>query len=174
MATRMLEMRLIHQYLTSTCVALAEDGLSHYHLSIVIPQMATTSPYLLDSILALSALHLASIEADNRDYWLAAASRYQGQSCSGLGRTLPEITNQHYEPAFVASVFILIFATGFPVISLDGDPGDPVARVAEVRLLLSGTNMLFQRLNEIGAEGGELDGWLLVADTKESLKDQNG
>lgn len=169
MAVRMLEIRLIHQYLTSTCHILAEDGLSTYHLSIVIPQMATTSPYLLDSILALSALHLASLEAENRDYWLDAASRYQSSSCSGLGRVLPEITDRHYEAAFVCSVFILIFATGFPVISLEGDPGDPVSRLVEVRTLLSGTSMLFQRLNEIGAEG-ELDGWLVVADTEEPLK----
>ncbi|KAJ6145376.1 hypothetical protein N7470_009271, partial [Penicillium chermesinum] len=119
-ATRMLEMRLIHQYLTSTCQELAEDGISGYHLSIVIPQMATASPYLLDSILALAALHLASLDPENRDYWLDAASRYQSQSCSGLSRTLPEITERHYEPAFVASVFILIFATGFPVISSTG------------------------------------------------------
>ncbi|KAJ5247132.1 hypothetical protein N7468_002115 [Penicillium chermesinum] len=135
--------------------------------------MATASPYLLDSILALAALHLASLDPENRDYWLDAASRYQSQSCSGLSRTLPEITERHYEPAFVASVFILIFATGFPVISLDGVPEDPVSRVTEVRLLLSGTSMLFHRMNEIGAEG-ELDGWLVIGHTEVPLNDRHG
>src|SRR4051794_39314188 len=64
--TRMLETRLFHQYLTSTYHTLSQDGLSAYHLSMSIPRMASSFPYLFDSLLALSALHLASVEDENR------------------------------------------------------------------------------------------------------------
>lgn len=166
---RMLEMRLFHQYLTSTYVTLSQDGLSAYHLYITIPQMATSYPYLLDSILALSALHLASIETDNRQMWLEAAMRYQSRTCSGLGKSLSEITDQQYEPAFVASVFIILYAQGFPVISSDTHSTDAFSRVMEVRTLISGSAMFFAKLSELGIEG-QLDGWLCPPDAEETLE----
>ncbi|KAJ5658210.1 uncharacterized protein N7484_001859 [Penicillium longicatenatum] len=167
--TRMLEMRLFHQYLTSTYLTLSRDGLSGYHLYITIPKMAASNPFLLDSILALSALHLASIEVDNRQSWLEAAMRYQSQTCAGLGKSLPEITYQQYEPAFVASVFILLYAQGFPVISSDSPSADAFSRVLEVRTLISGSAMFFTKLTELGIES-QLDGGLCPPDAEENLE----
>ncbi|KAJ5986965.1 hypothetical protein N7451_011330 [Penicillium sp. IBT 35674x] len=131
--------------------------------------MATSYPYLMDSILALSALHLAAIETDNRQMWLEAAMRYQGQTCAGLGKALPEITDQQYEPAFVASVFIILYAQGFPVISSDTHSADAFSRVMEVRTLISGSAMFFTKLTELGIEG-QLDGWLCPPDAEETLE----
>ncbi|KAJ5903865.1 hypothetical protein N7504_006248 [Penicillium tannophilum] len=131
--------------------------------------MATSYPYLMDSILALSALHLASIETDNRQMWLEAAMRYQSQTCAGLGKSLPEITDQQYEPAFVASVFIILYAQGFPVISSDTHSADAFSRVMEVRTLISGSAMFFTKLTELGIEG-RLDGWLCPPDAEETLE----
>lgn len=171
--TRMLEMRLLHQYLTSTYHTLSEDGLSPYHLSITLPRMATSFPYLLDSILAFSALHLASIESDHHQSWIDAAMRYQSQACSGLYKLLPNISKEHYEPAFASSVFIMLFATGLPVISTDNRPVDPLSKVMEVRTLIMGSAMFYYRLIETGWQG-ELNGWLRVMDTEENLKNRQG
>lgn len=167
----MLEMRLLHQCLTSTYYTLSQDGLSPYHLSITLPRMATSFSYLLDSILAFSALHLASIETENRQTWLDAAMRYQSQACSGLLKILPEITTEQYEPAFASSVFIMLFATGWPVISTEGHLMDPLSKVMEVRTLITGSAMLYHRLNETGWKG-ELNGWLCVTETEEILEDR--
>lgn len=142
---------------------------------MTIPQMATSHPYLLDSILALTALHLAATEPSNRQKWLEAAMRYQSLTCSGLGKVIPEITHDQYGPAFVASVFIILYAQGFPVISLDTHPVDGLSQVLEVRTLISGCAMLFTKITELGIEG-ELEGWLSTPDTEEVLepRTQNG
>lgn len=169
MPTRMLEMRLIHHYLTSTYHTLAKDGLSADHLSIRIPQMATSFPYLLDSILALSALHLATLEPDNRLSWLDAAVRYQSQSCSGMGKILPIVTPEHCEPAFLSSVFIMLFATGFSGLSRANHPMDPITAVVEVRTLISGCAMLFSRLLERGPQE-QLEDWLCLSEVQESFQ----
>ncbi|KAJ5724417.1 hypothetical protein N7493_006145 [Penicillium malachiteum] len=168
MQTRMVEMRLWHQYLTSTYLGLARDGLSAYHLSMTIPQMAIAHPYLLDSILALTALHLASVETDNSQTWLEEAMQYQSQTCAGLSKVIPEITQEQYGPAFVASVFIMLYAQGFPVISPDTSAVDGLEKVMEVRRLISGCAMLFKKITELGIEG-ELQGWLSSPDTEEIL-----
>lgn len=139
------------------------------HLSMNIPRMATSFLYLLDGIHALSALHLATIEGENRVSWLDAALRYQSQACSGLGKVLANITAPDYEPAFVTSIFIMLFAMGYRVISTDCQPPDPLSVVREVRTLISGPAMLFERIVE-GGFIAQLDGWRHVPDTKESLE----
>ncbi|KAJ5782345.1 hypothetical protein N7457_004119 [Penicillium paradoxum] len=168
-ATRLLETRLFHQWMTSTHHTLSQDGLSAHHLSMIIPRMASSCAYLLDSIHALSALHLASIEPENRASWLDAAVRYQGQTCAGLGKILPAISESDYEPAFVTSIFIMLFAMGVRVLSLDSRPLDPLSVVLESRTLMSGPAMLFCRLNQGGIEA-QLDGWLCAPDTQERLE----
>ncbi|KAJ5342394.1 hypothetical protein N7541_011518 [Penicillium brevicompactum] len=167
-ATRMLEARLFHQYMTSTHQTLSQDGLSAHHLSINIPRLATTFCYLLDGISALSALHLASVETENRASWLDAALRYQSQACSGLGKVLANITTRDYEPAFVTSIFIMLFAMGYRVISVDNKPPDPLALVREVRTLISGPAMLFDRIVKEGYSA-HLESWLHVPETREAL-----
>ncbi|KAJ5826041.1 hypothetical protein N7474_003179 [Penicillium riverlandense] len=168
----MLETRLLHQYLTSTYHTLSEDDISAHHFSISIPRMATLFPYLLDSMFALSALHLASIEAVNRQPWINAALRYQSQACSGLGKVLSNISPQHQEPAFMSSVFIMLFATGLPSISPENRPTDPLSAVLEVRTLITGCAMLFNQINSFDSEG-ELKGWQCFSDRLEDLKKRN-
>ncbi|CAG7946062.1 unnamed protein product [Penicillium nalgiovense] len=168
-ATRLLETRLFHQYMTSTYHTLSQDGLSAHHLSMTIPHMATSCPYLLDSIHAFSALHLASVETDNRASWLDHAARYQSQACAGLSKVLPEMSPQDYEPAFVSSIIIMLFAIGSRVLSTENRPLDPLLVVLEARTLISGPAMLFSRINEGGIDA-QLDGWLCVSDTEEVLE----
>lgn len=165
----MLETRLLHQYLTSTYRTLSEDDISAHHFSISIPRMATLFPYLLDGMFAFSALHLASIEADNRQSWINTALRYQSQACSGLGTVLSNISTQHQEPAFMSSVFIMLFATGLPSISPENRPADPLSAVLEVRRLITGCAMLFDQINAFDSEG-ELKGWQCFSDRQEDFK----
>ncbi|CAI7582593.1 unnamed protein product [Penicillium discolor] len=168
-ATRLLETRLFHQYMTSTYHTLSQDGLSAHHLSMTIPRMAASCPYLLDSIHAFSALHLASIETDNRTSWLNHAVQYQSQACAGLSKVLPEISPPDYEPAFVSSIIIMLFAMGSRVLSLETRPLDPLLVVLEARTLMSGPAMLLSRILEAGV-GSRLDGWLCAPDTQETLE----
>lgn len=168
-ATRLLETRLFHQYMTSTYHTLSQDGLSAHHLSMTIPRMAASCSYLLDSIHAFSALHLASVDTDNRASWLNHAVQYQSQACAGLSKVLPEISPPDYEPAFVSSIIIMLFAMGSRVLSLETRPLDPLSVVLEARTLMSGPAMLLSRILEAGVDS-QLDGWLCAPDTQEVLE----
>lgn len=136
---------------------------------MVIPRMASACSYLLDSMHALSALHLASIENDNRASWLETAVRYQSQACSGMSKVLSNMSPLDYEPAFVASIFIMLFAMGLRVYSVDSPPLNPLSVALEARTLMSGPAMLFSRANERTANS-QLDGWLCAPDDQESLE----
>lgn len=110
------------------------------------------------------------METENRASWLDAALRYQSQACSGLGKVLANITTREYEPAFVTSIFIMLFAMGYRVISVDSKPPDPLSLVREIRTLISGPAMLFDRIVKEGFSD-HLENWLHVPETKEVLPD---
>ncbi|CAG7925781.1 unnamed protein product [Penicillium olsonii] len=165
----MLEARLFHQFMTSTFHTISQDGLSANHLSVNVPGLATSYIYLLDGLHAISALHIASIE-ENRGHWLDVGLRYQSQACSGLVKALAGITAQEYEPAFFTSIFIMVFAMGYRVISSDRPP-DPISLVAEIRTLISGPALLFNRIVEDGLMT-QLENWVQVYDTERTPSDE--
>lgn len=160
--TRMLEMRLFHHYLTDTYTTLLQANLGRDHFQMVVPRLAMGAPFLLDSLLALAALHLATREPDDKGMWLEAALKYQNRACSAFSRVLAELTPEESGPAFICSIFIMLCATAYPCISQASHLHvfDPLTQVLEVRRLMAGCALLFQQLNEL-EHVGELRGWLV-------------
>ncbi|PLB36606.1 uncharacterized protein BDW47DRAFT_118537 [Aspergillus candidus] len=160
--TRMLEMRLFHHYLTDTYTTLLQANLGPDHFQMVVPRLAMGAPFLLDSLLALAALHLATREPDDKGTWLEAALKYQNRACSAFSRVLAELTPEESGPAFICSIFIMLCATAYPCISQDSHlhAFDPLTQVLEVRRLMAGCALLFGQLNDV-EHVGELRGWLV-------------
>ncbi|RHZ67964.1 gamma-glutamyltransferase family protein [Aspergillus thermomutatus] len=119
--------------------------------------MATSHPFLLDSLLALTALHLAFLNPDDKRPWMEAALKYQNQACSVFSRVLVEISPENCGPAFLCAVFILLCATAYPCVAGDTHPFDPLAQVLETRRLLVGCAFLYHHLNR---HPGQLKEWL--------------
>ncbi|GIC93437.1 uncharacterized protein Aud_009924 [Aspergillus udagawae] len=119
--------------------------------------MATSHPFLLDSLLALTALHLAFLNPDDKRPWMEAALKYQNQACSVFSRILVEISPENCGPAFLCAVFILLCATAYPCVAGDTHPFDPLAQVLETRRLLVGCAFLYHHLHR---HPGQLKEWL--------------
>ncbi|PKX90772.1 uncharacterized protein P174DRAFT_462939 [Aspergillus novofumigatus IBT 16806] len=157
LSTRMLEMRLMHHYLTKTYHTLHQGKIDATHFQTVIPEMATSHPFLLDSLLALTALHLAFLNPDDKRPWMEAALKYQSQACSVFSRVLVDISPENCGPAFLCAVFILLCATAYPCVAGDTHPFDPLAQVLETRRLLVGCAFLYHHLHR---HPGQLKEWL--------------
>ncbi|RHZ63821.1 hypothetical protein CDV55_106220 [Aspergillus turcosus] len=119
--------------------------------------MATSHPFLLDSLLALTALHLAFLNPDDKRPWMEVALKYQNQACSVFSRVLVELSPENCGPAFLCAVFILLCATAYPCVAGDAHPFDPLAQVLETRRLLVGCAFLYHHLNR---HPGQLKEWL--------------
>ncbi|KAK9545449.1 hypothetical protein V6000_009861 [Aspergillus fumigatus] len=157
MSTRMLEMRLMHHYLTKTYHTLHQGKIDATHFQTVVPEMATSHPFLLDSLLALTALHLAFLNPADKRPWMEAALKYQNQACSVFSRVLVDISPENCGPAFICAVFILLCATAYPCVAGDTHPFDPLAQVLETRRLLVGCAFLYHHLHR---HPGQLKEWL--------------
>lgn len=163
-------MRLFHHYVTETYITLCQGRLDANHFQVVIPRIAVAHPFLLDSLLALSALHLAYLETHDNHSWLEVALKYQNRACSAFSRVLAEMSPENCGPAFICSIFIMLCATAYPCVSQDRQTFEPLSHVLEIRQLIAGCAFLFEQLNGMEYRG-DLQGWLKYKDDE---VDQDG
>ncbi|KAL4923196.1 uncharacterized protein BDV17DRAFT_296592 [Aspergillus undulatus] len=159
--TRMLEMKLFHHYVIDASFTLRQDLLEAGHFQVAVPRLATSNPFLLDILMAFSALHLAFLEQEQGDTkWLEIALKYQNRACSAFSRTLADLAPENLGPAFICSIFIMLCAFAYPCVSHNRDTFDPLAQVLEIHRLLVGCAFLFQQLDCV-EQPDEMKAWLV-------------
>lgn len=167
---RMLEMKLFHHYVTETYITLCQGRLDAHHFQVVVPRIAVSHAFLLDSLLGLSALHLAYLNTHDNRSWLEIALKYQNRACSAFTRVLAEMTPENCAPAFLCSIFIMLCATAYPCVTQDKHTFEPLSHVLEIRQLIAGCAFLFEQLSGMEYRG-DLQGWLKY---KDGEVDQDG
>lgn len=165
--SRLQEMHLFHHGCMFTTPSLARDEIDMQFWQVVIPQLATSHHYVMDSLLAVAALHLASLEAEGLHSWLRVALTYQNQAINGLRQTLVS-RPQNHEALFTCSIFICLFVTAYPGICQDVHPMDPLDEILTVRSVLSGTVFFFTQVHN-AQEKTSIDRWIHRDPTKEPV-----
>lgn len=88
--------------------------------------MASNHAFVLDSILAISALHLARLETSPKKSWLQTALRYQNLTLAGFNEALSTISPENCEAVSLCSVFVLMLSLAGPGVC--NDPEDETSR----------------------------------------------
>ncbi|KAN0102978.1 hypothetical protein V8E51_011291 [Hyaloscypha variabilis] len=105
---RLLELELMHRWTTRTYMGLVAVPEDHPHLQDYLPRAALRNSYLMNGILALSALELARASATSATY-LPAAIEYSNKASADFRVQLCNITrdNLHllYYFAMIAATF---------------------------------------------------------------------
>lgn len=138
-------MRLFHHACSATLPSMAKDEVDRRFWESRIPKVATEHPYVMDGLLAVAALHLASLQDDDSAYWLETALTYQTHTTNGLRQDLAA-NPQNAEASFICSGFILIFVTAYPGICRDENPVDPLSEILTMRSILGGAAFLWLQL----------------------------
>lgn len=160
-------MHLFHHACMSTTPSLARDELDKEFWQLVIPQIATSHHFVMASLLAVAALHVASLESEELHSWLQVALTYQNQAINGLRQTL--VTGpQNNEALFTCSIFICLFVTAYPGICQDVHPIDPLDEILTVRSVLSGSAFFFTQVHS-AQEKTSIDRWIHRDKTKDPI-----
>ncbi|KAH7133618.1 hypothetical protein EDB81DRAFT_108281 [Dactylonectria macrodidyma] len=133
---RMMELRLMHQYTTSTSKTLltnspVADDIWQY----AVPQMAFSGkngyPYLADAILSVAALHLRSLSPDDKAL-VRASHAYSASSLAAYCASLNSgITPENAEALFLTAALIAFQAAASRIFNKDDvEPKDPNSRYA--------------------------------------------
>lgn len=98
------DMRLLHHFTSCTSKTLSDGAEAHQTWATRVVQLAFTHPFLLQGILALSALHLASLKADEKAKFSILAASKQDAALKDFRRQLDNITPQNCDAIFAFSL----------------------------------------------------------------------
>lgn len=152
---RTLELRLFHHFSFDTYKALIrKDSQDAHFLQIGIPKLALSNDFLLDTIMALSALHLEYLESSARKSWLRTGLDYQDRALPAFNKALSEITPSNCEAVTICAMLMIVLVLAIPGVADGSDSSDPVSEILGLRNLLHGIgHIVLQSLDVIHSGG---------------------
>lgn len=152
-SNRLLEAKLLHHYYTNTSNTISSEH-EYHQWHTIFPEVATSNSYVLDSVLGITALHLAHLEPNSRQTWLDIGLYYNHRACSEFRQVVGQISAPTLRPALVCSIYIALFAIAR--IALLGSRLDSsrVADVLQTRTLLKGCLFFHQAMENMNIRSG--------------------
>ncbi|KAK6580355.1 hypothetical protein PZA11_007377 [Diplocarpon coronariae] len=127
------------------------------HWRVDIPSLALDNTFLLDALLALSALHLAHLEVGTRKLWLQSALRYQDLALAGLNKALSNMSPESCEAVAMCSILVLMLSIAIPGVCDDANETsrNPISDLLGIRKLMEGVSII-TRQSEVVLSNGVL------------------
>ncbi|KAJ5776970.1 hypothetical protein N7520_000216 [Penicillium odoratum] len=166
---RYIEARLLHQYYTSTSHTISKTSTEQQKWQVHYPGIAVANGFVLDSMLAFSALHLAFLEKDRRQSWAEIALRYSHNACSEFLKVVGNISPTTIEPALTCSIFIVLVTIAQPGISGLLNSSSHLAEILRVMNLLKGCRLLIDKAAAFRAKGFLTSESIFIEDTSRDL-----
>ncbi|KAG9669625.1 hypothetical protein KCU99_g6803, partial [Aureobasidium melanogenum] len=143
--TRLLELRLMHNWSTKAFKSLRQHSDETHLWQIVVPEMALSHEYLLNALLALSARHL-SFEDPTWDW---AALDYENRALTGFQLVLGSLDSSNYEAIFACSILIMVFSLAQSHWQHSRQLSDALVDVLELRQFLAGVGLVHQSYSDL-------------------------
>lgn len=148
--TRLYEIRLFHHFVRHTSPTLARNTRDKYLWQTVVPHLATSHDYVMDSVLAIAALHIASATtnpAESQSY-IDSALDYHTAALTTSRERLSATESPDQHACAICSICILVTATAYSNMSPDKNRRDPLDDILEKRRILRGTRFLLHQSEE--------------------------
>lgn len=160
---RVLELKLLHHFTSVIYLTFIPKNEAHAHCwQVHVPDLAMEHTFLLDGVMAISALHLAYLETGTRKLWLQSALRYQDLTLAGLNRALSNIGSENCEAVAICSIFVLLLNIAMPGICDDTSETsrNPITDLLGLRKLLEGIALIITQ-SEVVLSNGVLKDFFL-------------
>lgn len=99
----------------------------------------------MDGLLAVAALHVASLNPEQSLFWFQTSLVYQSRATVDLSHSLDE-NSKDFKAAFAASTLVLVMVKASPIFRDDGDHIDPLREVMTIRSILKGCQATFSHI----------------------------
>ncbi|KAF5013395.1 hypothetical protein FDECE_583 [Fusarium decemcellulare] len=146
------DLRLMHQYNTSTCFTMANDESLNTVWQVQVPKLAFNHDFLLSGTLALAALHRSSLATTNsaESRFLVAAARHHGQrAIQSYIPALQSATDQNCHAIFAFSIILASYHLAtIRYDHQDESPSDLLDRLISVSRLLKGSITIAYRYRD--------------------------
>ncbi|QDS77729.1 hypothetical protein FKW77_004430 [Venturia effusa] len=130
----------MHHYTKRTASSLMDDKEMKRHWEGVIPEEALKHPFLMEGLLAMSALHLTSMRPKERITWTPLAFKHQHIALSHFRSIIPDINEENCHALLALSILISVTSMAFTSFgtNLGPDESIPVRDIIEPFMLIRG------------------------------------
>ena len=111
----MLDLELLLNYTASTYATFSNDPLLRDFWRHTVPSMGLQCDYVMRSVLALSALHLAAHRPAKREFYVSTGLRYHEVASRKAMEMLGSVTEESAENLFIFSILTICVGKGEPV-----------------------------------------------------------
>ncbi len=110
----------------------------------LIPQEAVSQPYLMHSLLALTALHKISLAVGESELYLSLAMKHHSLALEKSKPELDKISKHNCHALFAFSAAIGIFSFALPVYRNNVPIENPIREIASTTIMLRGSSTIVQ------------------------------
>jgi hypothetical protein len=143
--TRILELRLMHNWSTNAYKELRQHSDETYLWQVLVPDLALSHEFLLDALLALSARQLSFEDP----IWDCAALDYENKALIGFQHILGSLDSSNYEPIFACSILIMIFSLAQSHWQHSRQLSDALVDILELRQFISGVGLVHNNYHDL-------------------------
>ncbi|KAF2464586.1 uncharacterized protein BDR25DRAFT_296520 [Lindgomyces ingoldianus] len=102
------DLELMHHYTAHAHLTMPGVEQAKQTWGYAVPQEAFRNPFLMHSLLAFSAYHLAHINPSSQSHYRLLASSHQSSAITGINGVLPSITPENCHALFAAASLITL------------------------------------------------------------------
>lgn len=100
----MIDLELMHNYSVATYATLSNNHMLRELWKGTVPKIGLNCDYIMQSVLAISALHIAHYNPEKRNYYVAKALSYHRLASQSAMRTMDAITPESAETLILFSI----------------------------------------------------------------------
>ena len=134
----------MHLYTVATCTTLEPSPELREMWQVSAPKEAASHPFLMHCLLAMAALHQISLGTEDHERYLTLAVKHHNRALAGSKPELEHISERNCHALFVFSAMIAASALALPVCRNLATLEDPVREIAQVAILMRGSNTIVQ------------------------------
>lgn len=138
------QMNLFHHYLTDTYATLAMRPQDPPTQLFEVPKLALKHDYLLDTLLAITSLHIATTRPEECRELVADAMRYQSRALSSYRQCLGNLNAEACQALYHCSAKLGVIALGLRVVDPETASTSPSETLVQLSQLWKGSWLILR------------------------------
>lgn len=149
----MAHLHLLHHFVAVTSEALVLESISREAWKLTIPHIALSHDFLMHSIMAVAALHIAHLQPDQgRSYWERAALHHD-RAVQLQQEAVANASPENADALFSFSLLVIYFAFASPKVSGSQESKEPLAGVIQCIEIIRKTRYVVPPIQQWVEEG---------------------
>ncbi|KAL9137271.1 MAG: hypothetical protein Q9175_001523 [Cornicularia normoerica] len=153
LALNMAHLELLHHFIAVTSEALGVETISRQIWKLKIPQIALSHDFLMHSILAVAALHIAHLGSEQRKSYWERAAMHQDRAVQLQQEAMANPSQDNADALFSFSLLVIYFAFASLKALGSQDSEEPLAGAVQCISMLRGIRYVVPPIQQWVEEG---------------------